>query len=116
MRTLLLTCLVSLLTGCSAAGYRTDAPRAALPPSPPPQGVVFVANGSGDFRTVSTNLSRVVAETGTPLQIETVAWSHGCGRYLADHVDHDNHQAEGGRLAAQVAAYRQSCPDRKVYL
>ena len=116
MRTRFLACLVSLLTGCSAAGHRTDTSRTALPPAPPPQGVVFVANGSGDFRTVSTNLSRVVAETGTPLQVETAAWSHGYGRYLADHVDHDNHRAEGGRLAAQVVAYRQTYPGRKVYL
>jgi pimeloyl-ACP methyl ester carboxylesterase len=115
MRTLFLTCLASLLAGCSAVGYRTAA-SPALPPSQPPQGVVFVANGSGDFRTVSTNLSRVVAETGTPLQIETVAWSHGYGRYIADHTDHDNHLAEGARLAAQVAAYRQTCPGRKIYL
>jgi pimeloyl-ACP methyl ester carboxylesterase len=116
MRTRLLTCLVSLLAGCSTVGHRTDTFCAALPPSPLPEGVVFVANGSGDFRTVSTNLSRVVAETGTPLQIETVAWSHGYGRYLADHIDHDNHLAEGERLAAQVAAYRQTYPGRKVYL
>ena len=116
MRTLFLTCLLSVLAGCSAAGHRTDTSHAYLPPALPFQGVVFVANGSGDFRTVSTNLSRVVAETGTPLQIETVAWSHGYGRYLVDHVDHDQHLAEGGRLAAQVAAYRQTYPGRKVYL
>jgi pimeloyl-ACP methyl ester carboxylesterase len=116
MRTLLLTCLLSLLAGCSATGHCTDTSRAPLPPAPPSQGVVFVANGSGDFRTVSTNLSQVVAETGMPLQIETVAWSHGYGRYLADHVDHDQHLTEGGRLAAQVAAYRQTYSDRKVYL
>ena len=77
MRKLLLACQVPLLSGCCAAGYRPDVYYTAAPPAPPPVGVVFVANGSGDFRTVSTNLSRVVAETGTPLQIETVAWSHG---------------------------------------
>ena len=49
-------------------------------------GVVFVANGSGDSRTVSTNLSRVAAETGTPLQVEAVVWSLGYGRNVADHV------------------------------
>jgi pimeloyl-ACP methyl ester carboxylesterase len=78
--------------------------------------VVFVANGSGDFRTVSENLCRVVAETGTPLQVETVAWSHGLGRYVTDHLDHCNHLDQGRRLAAQVVAYRQAYPGRRVCL
>jgi pimeloyl-ACP methyl ester carboxylesterase len=79
-------------------------------------GVVFVANGSGDFRTVSMNLSRVVAETATPLQVETLVWSHGFGRYVSDHLDHANHLAQGRLLAAQVDAYRRAYPERRVYL
>jgi pimeloyl-ACP methyl ester carboxylesterase len=78
--------------------------------------VVFVANGSGDFRTVSTNLGRVVAEACVPLQVETVAWSLGYGRYLADHVDHANHLAQGYRLAGRVTAYHQAFPGHRVYL
>jgi pimeloyl-ACP methyl ester carboxylesterase len=77
---------------------------------------VFVANGSGDFHSVCTNLRQVVAETAAPLQIETYVWSHGRGRYLTDHVDHVNHLVHGGLLAGRVAAYRQAYPDRRVYL
>lgn len=116
MRTLFLTCLLPLFAGCAAAGSRAETARYFPPPSSPPRGVVFVVNGSGDFRTVSMNLSRVLAETGTPLQMETVAWSHGYGRYIADHVDHDNQLAEGEKLAAQVSAYSKTYPGRKVYL
>jgi pimeloyl-ACP methyl ester carboxylesterase len=116
MRIVLLTSLLPLLAGCAAAGYRADAARPAVPPAQPPRGVVFVANGSGDFRTVSANLGRVVADTGTPLEIETVTWSHGTGRYIIDHTDHENHLEQGERLAAQVAAYRKAYPGRKVYL
>lgn len=116
MRTLLLACSVPLLTGCGAAGCRTDLCRTIPPSVPYPMGVVFVANGSGDFRTVSTNLGRVVAETSTPLQIETVPWSHGFGRYVSDHLGHANHLQQGSRLGAEVTAYRQAYPDRKVYL
>ena len=72
MRKLLLACSVPLLTGCCATGSRPDLDRTISSSAPYPVGVVFVANGSGDFRTVSTNLGRVVAETSTPLQIETV--------------------------------------------
>jgi pimeloyl-ACP methyl ester carboxylesterase len=114
MRTLFLLCVVSLLTGCSAAGFRADTCRYL--PASPPQGVVFVANGSGDFRSVSTNLSRAVAEAGLPLEIETAVWSHGYGRYIADHVDHENHLVEGDRLAEQVSAYSRTYPGRKIYL
>jgi pimeloyl-ACP methyl ester carboxylesterase len=78
--------------------------------------VVFVANGSGDFRIVTANLSRVVAETATPLRVETLVWSHGYGRYVTDHVDHANHLAQGRLLAARVAAYRRACPEGRVYL
>jgi pimeloyl-ACP methyl ester carboxylesterase len=77
---------------------------------------VFVANGSGDFRTVSTPLSQVVAETATPLQVETFVWSRGRGRYVTDHVDHANHLAQGRRLATLVAAYRAANPAGRVYL
>jgi pimeloyl-ACP methyl ester carboxylesterase len=78
--------------------------------------VVFVANGSGDYRSVSANLSQVVTETATQLQIETVPWSHGRWRFLADHLDHSNHRTQGRHLATQVVAYRQSYPGRRVYL
>jgi pimeloyl-ACP methyl ester carboxylesterase len=79
-------------------------------------GVVFVANGSGDLRTASTKLSQVVAETSTPLQIETFVWSHGYLRFLADHLDHDNHLDQGRLLAEQVMEYRRACPDRRISL
>jgi pimeloyl-ACP methyl ester carboxylesterase len=78
--------------------------------------VVFVADGSGDFRTTSAALCEVVRDTGAPLRIETFVWSHGYGRMLADHLDHCNHLDEGRRLAALVAATRQSCPGRAIYL
>ena len=107
MRRLLPPCLF-LLAGCSSAGFRPEVYRAVSPPAPPPAGVVFVANGSGDFRTASTNLSQAVAEAAAPLQVETFVWSRGQGRYLLDHTDHANHLAQGRRLAAQVAAYRQA--------
>jgi pimeloyl-ACP methyl ester carboxylesterase len=116
MRTLLLACSVPLLIGCCATGSRPDLDRTISSSASYPVGVVFIANGSGDFRTVSTNLDRVVADTSTPLQIETVPWSHGFGRFVTDHVDHANQVQQGSRLAAEVIAYRQAYPSRKVYL
>src|SRR5204863_4540933 len=88
----------------------------AIPRASSSVAVVFVANGSGDFRTVSANLRQVVAQTGAPLQIETVLWSRGYGRYVTDHLDHANHLVQGARLAAEVIAYRQAYPGHKVHL
>jgi pimeloyl-ACP methyl ester carboxylesterase len=82
----------------------------------PAQDVVFIANGSGDFRTASRALEQAVAETGAPLQLETLVWSYGFGRYLRDHTDHHNHVAAGCCLAQLVAVSRQACPDRAVFL
>jgi pimeloyl-ACP methyl ester carboxylesterase len=113
---LLLACFVPWLAGCHAAGHRPEFCLTASPPGREPAVAVFVANGSGDFRTVSANLGRVVAEGQAPLQVVTVLWSHGLGRYVTDHVDHANHVARGARLAEEVAAYRVAHPGRKVCL
>src|SRR6185437_14591992 len=52
--------------------------------------VVYVADGSGDYRTTSAALGQAVRDTGAPLRIETIAWSHGYSRLLADNLDHAN--------------------------
>jgi pimeloyl-ACP methyl ester carboxylesterase len=113
--------LLPLLAGCCAAGVPTEVSCPAWPavlaaPGSAGEGVVFVANGSGDYRIVSANLSQVVTETATPLQVETVPWSHGRWRFLADHLDHGNHRTQGRHLASQVVAYRQAYPGGHVYL
>jgi pimeloyl-ACP methyl ester carboxylesterase len=113
VRSLLLACL--LFTGCATARPRAEAYVAASSPALPPIGIVFVANGAGDSRSVTDNLGQVLAETGTPLQIETVPWSRGYRRNIADQVDHANHLAHGRRLAALAACYRQTYPDRHIY-
>lgn len=77
---------------------------------------VFVADGSGDYRTTSKALCEATRACGKPLRIETFVWSHGYGRMLIDHVDHCNHLEEGRRLAAIIAAARQTCPEHAVYL
>ncbi|MGH7170943.1 MAG: serine aminopeptidase domain-containing protein [Gemmataceae bacterium] len=78
--------------------------------------IVFVADGSGDYRTTSKALYEATRACGTPLRVETFVWSHGYGRMLADHVDHCNHLEEGRRLAAFIVAAKQSCPEHGVYL
>lgn len=78
--------------------------------------VVFVADGSGDYRTTSKTLCEAVRACAAPLRVETFVWSHGYRRMLVDHIDRGNHLDQGRRLAAFVAAALQSCPERRVYL
>ena len=116
LRRVLRCCLVPLLLGCCTASPRLEVHNAAAHPAPAPGGVVFVANGSGDLRTVSASLNKVVAQSSAPLEVETFVWSHGYSRYLTDHLDHANHLAQGRKLADQVALYRRTYPERRVYL
>jgi pimeloyl-ACP methyl ester carboxylesterase len=78
--------------------------------------VVFVANGAGDGRSASQNLSDVVAEARAPIQVQTFAWSTGYKRFVADQADRENHLAQGRKLAAAVLAYRDAYPNRRIYL
>jgi pimeloyl-ACP methyl ester carboxylesterase len=100
-----------------AAGCLRD--RQPVPPcgcTAPNADIVYVADGSGDYRTTSRALCEAVNACRLPLRVETFVWSHGYGRMLIDHVDHCNHLEEGRRLAALVAANQQSFPGRSVYL
>jgi len=109
--------LLPLVAGCLSGGERSSLSSAApVPVIPGATGVVIVANGSGDSHTVSNTLNQILTKTHASLQVETVAWSLGYRRYLADHVDHANHLAQGQLLACQVVAYRQAYPGRRIYL
>jgi pimeloyl-ACP methyl ester carboxylesterase len=96
-----LICLgVLLAAGCLST-------RQIVPPCgcvDPNADVVFVADGSGDFRTTSRVLCETVNASKAPLRVETFVWSHGYSRMLIDHVDHCNHLEEGRRLAGFIAS------------
>lgn len=106
--------LIFLIAGCAAMPRNGATYRAASAPEVAPTAVVFVANGAGDTRVVSQNLQQLVTSARLPLQIEAVDWSQGT--VLADQTDSQNHLVHGRRLAAQVNAYRQAYPNRRIYL
>jgi pimeloyl-ACP methyl ester carboxylesterase len=103
---------IFLVAGCAGSRQLVSSCGCAAPNAD----IVFVLDGSGDYRTTSRVLSEAVSASGAPLRVETFVWSHGYGRMLVDHVDHCNHLEEGRRLAALVVAAKQSCPERGVYL
>jgi hypothetical protein len=80
------------------------------------QGVVFVADGAGNWQGTSLALRDTLEETGVPLRVETFPWSHGNGRFIADQVDEEYARSQGQCLARQVAQLRQSAPSQRIYL
>jgi hypothetical protein len=99
-------------TGCAGVRHQVYTPAVV----PGARGVIFAADGAGNFQATSEGLRRVVAEEGLPLRVETFEWSHGYGRMLADQLDYGHIVDEGKRLAGCVAAYRRACPAAEVYL
>lgn len=98
--------------GCAGVG------RPAAPPPLRPLDrattVVYCADGSGGPGGTSGVLGDVVAEARAPLRVEMVEWSHGRGRYLADHLHWRNIERSGQQLARQAQELRRSHPDKRV--
>jgi len=116
LRRLACLCIAMATLGCGWAQSKRDTVRVTSSSPLDAAAIVFVANGAGDSRALSESLSRVVAQSKAPLQIETVAWSRGRARILADQLDYDNHVFNGRQLAALVAAQRRDCPGRRICL
>jgi pimeloyl-ACP methyl ester carboxylesterase len=107
--------LFLLASGCATrASLTTRALAPALPCEP--LGVVFVADGAGNFQATSRGIRQAVSEQGLPLVVQTVPWSHGWLRILADQLDRENLCCEGRELARKVCQFRQRHPDRPVFL
>lgn len=105
--------------GCATVPHQVHAP--IVPPCPPsgladPRGVVFVADGAGNFLGASQSLRQELQQGERPLVVQTVPWSHGTGRILADVTDTANSRCHGRQLAAGVLGLRQIRPDWEIYL
>jgi pimeloyl-ACP methyl ester carboxylesterase len=97
-----------------AAAFLGAGPATAQAHRTPP-GVIFVANGSGDSKTVTENLGLVLAGTPWPLCVRTINWtSYGGAR--RDHNYVTNHRKYGALMAAEVELLRKRCPEKRVYL
>jgi hypothetical protein len=82
----------------------------------PANGVVFVADGAGNFQSASGELRDVITHEHAPLHVVTFEWSHGYGRILADQLSFQYAQAQGKRLAEEVESYAQVHPQMPIYL
>lgn len=117
-RRTLLFCLVlgglTTLSGTGCARRRAELNTYSAPV--PEAGVLFVADGAGNYQNASRALRRASQEAGFPLQIVTFEWSHGYLRSVADLVDYPYAKEQGRRLAEEVMAYRRDHPGMPVHL
>jgi pimeloyl-ACP methyl ester carboxylesterase len=107
-----------IVSGCALVpGQRP--PRIVYSPSAqcgPCRGIVFCVPGAGDFPQVCETIREAAAEQHVPLRVETVDWSHGYGRVLADHLDTANHDCQAQRLAEEIITVRHTSPSQRIYL
>jgi hypothetical protein len=94
----------------------TVLPDAGAAPPLVRSGIIIVANGAGDFRCCTPAVQKAVAEAGLPLTVETVCWSHGHYRIVADQNDRAHVRAQGQLLAARLIELRRTCPQNAIFL
>ncbi|MCI0379746.1 MAG: alpha/beta hydrolase [Gemmataceae bacterium] len=99
-------------SGCALRQRELIAPKAPIPPA----GVVFVADGAGNFQAASKHFRMAVEKAGTPLAVVTVPWSHGDYRMLADQIDEAHAREQGADLAATIEQLRLEQPGVRVHL
>lgn len=105
---------IGCLTGALAAQADKSAKKEQPVASPPPV-KVFVVNGSGDSRDLTEGMAKVICLGRLPWGLETVCWSLGLTA-IDDHANVANHRRWGRHLAGRVSAYRQACPNAKIYV
>lgn len=110
---LALVLLAALVAG--AGGCATHRPAPAVP-EPGPAGIVFAADGAGNFQAASRSLREVLQQKDSPLAVHTYDWSHGFLMILADQLGYTSARREGVRLAGLVRAFKEKHPDAPVVL
>jgi pimeloyl-ACP methyl ester carboxylesterase len=98
--------------GCATTSYEVH----SVPPTKPIEGVIFVADGAGNFLETSKALRQAIEEESSRFQVETVFWSHGYSRVFSDHLDHAHTREVGQELAAELADFHRAHPNQAIHL
>ncbi len=112
VRLLLALAVCGIVSGCAAPRSQVCASYSQQPQ----RDVLFVVPGTGNSPSLPNNMRQLVAEERLPLFVESFEWTHGSGRYVIDQIDYDNIRCKGRELAGQISAYRQMCPDARIYV
>src|SRR5262245_61879560 len=79
--------VLSALVALGAAGCARPRPELVVCTGPVAKnGVLFIADGAGNFQATSRHVRAVVEADRLPLDVITFEWSHGNYRILADQV------------------------------
>ena len=108
---LILTATLAL-SGCWTLRPRNPTTISAAPAT----GVVFVADGAGNFQVASRTLRDLIERERLPIHVVAFEWSHGYGRILADQLGYRYALAQGKRLAVEIEAYARDHPHMPIYL
>jgi hypothetical protein len=81
-----------------------------------PAGIVFVADGAGNYQMASKMMRAAVSDSRAPLEVETFVWSHGYKKVVPDQTDFEHARKQGELLAEVVLAYRQQHPLAPIHL
>ncbi len=79
-------------------------------------GLVLVADGVGGAELCATALTYAVPAAGLGLEVRSVRWGHGLGRWYVDLVDLTHRRDRALAMAAEVVDYRDRRPGRPVFL
>ena len=88
----------------------------AVTPGGAGAGLVLVADGVGGLDLCGTALRYVAGAEGLPLEVRTLQWGHGLGRWHADLTNVANHRTQAAAIAAEVEALRASRPGAPAFL
>ncbi|MCI0739072.1 MAG: alpha/beta hydrolase [Gemmataceae bacterium] len=98
--------------GCALRHRELIVPKTPIPRD----GVVFAADGAGNFQAASKNFRAAVQKSDAPLDVITVPWSHGDYRMVADQIDEAHARQQGAELAATIEKLRDEQPGARVHL
>lgn len=109
---LLLVLLTLVASGCLTLRQSSS----TAMPAKSAQGVIFVADGAGNFQIASRTLRELIERERLPLHVITFEWSHGRGRVLADQLGFRYALVQGKRLAVEMEEFARQHPDTPIYL
>lgn len=79
------------------------------------QTLMYVANGSGQEATLSTNLIDAAKQAHALVFVKTICWSR-FGDMARDHLDQEGQLIAAAQAAQEIQLVRQHCPQSRVIL
>lgn len=106
-RNLLFNLLVLVFAGCAS---RAQIVRSYSPAVQQPKVLVVVLDGAGGYPSAYLAIRDMIQCLGLPIQVESIRWGHGDGRFIADETDVCYARQAGQQLAQEIQFLRGQYP------